>query len=324
MKHIMRSIIESVTKKGCEISEMDVLQCRVRDLLHPRRCFIVLDDVWNQDHDEWDKLRVLLSGYCVESSKIIVTTRNEKVSSIMGTVAPYYLKRLSDEDCWELFKQRAFIHGEEYDEKFVPIGKEIVKKCGGLPLAAKTLGSLMHFKRDEREWLYVQESELWNVLKGENGILPALRLSYTHLPSYLKGCLAYCSIFPKNYVIKKKKLILMWIAQGLIQSAEGGKPLEDIGEEYFRELLWIFFFQVVKRSSDGDVTECRLHNLVHDLWQLVSGNESVILESSSLSRYLSKIHHTSVVSDFGAHVIPENLYEAKKLRAFIYFFQNIT
>jgi structure-specific endonuclease subunit SLX1 len=154
----------------------------------------------------------------------------------------YYLKRLSDEDCWELFKQRAFIHEEECDEKFVPIGKEIVKKCGGLPLAAKTLGSHMHLKRDEREWLYVQESELCNVLKGENGILPALRLSYSHLPSHLKGCLAYCSIFPKNYVIKKKKkLILMWIAHGLIQSAEGGKQLEDIGEEYFRELMWIFF-----------------------------------------------------------------------------------
>jgi hypothetical protein len=58
-----------------------------------------------------------------------------------------------------------------------------------------------------------------------------------------------------------------------------------------------------------------LHSLVHDLLQLVSGNESVILESSSLPRYLSKIRHTSVVSDIGAHVIPENLYEAKKLRS---------
>lgn len=73
-----------------------------------------------------------------------------------------------------------------------------------------------------------------------------------------------------------------------------------------------FFSEVVKRSSDGDVTECRLHNLVRDLLQLVFGNESVILESSSLPRYLLKIRHT--LSDFGAHVIPENLYEAKKLR----------
>lgn len=130
----------------------------------------------------------------------------QKVASVMGTVSPYYLKSLSDENCWELFKQRAFIY----------------EKCGGLPLAAKTLGSLMRLKRDEREWLSVQESELWNVLKGENGILPSLRLSYSHLPSHLQGCLMHCSIFPKNYVIVKK-LILLWIAQGLIQSPEGGK-----------------------------------------------------------------------------------------------------
>lgn len=121
-----------------------------------------------------------------------------------------------------LFNKEVFIHGEVCDEKFVPIGKEIVKKCA----------------LEKR--LYVQESELWN------GILAALRLSYTHFPSHLKGCLAYCSIFPKNYVIKKKNLIFMWIAQGLIQSAEGGKPLEDIGEEYFKELMWIFFLRLSK------------------------------------------------------------------------------
>ncbi|KAJ1383723.1 Virus X resistance protein-like, coiled-coil domain [Sesbania bispinosa] len=314
VRDIIRSIIESVTKRGCEIAGMDVLQCQLRDLLQLKRYLLVLDDLWSEDHDEWDKLRILLSG-CAQGSKILVTTRSEKVASIMGTVSPYYLKSLSDEDCLELFKQRAFIHGEECDQKLMPIGKEIVKKCGGLPLAAKTLGSLMRLKRDEREWLCVKESELWNVLKDENGILPALRLSYSHLPSHLKGCLMYCSIFPKNYVIEKKKLILMWVAQGLIQSPEGEKSLEDIGDEYFKELMWIFFFEVVKRSSDGDVIECRLHNLVHDLLQLVSGTEFVITESSCLPRYLSQTRHTSVVSDFGAHVIPENLYEAKKLRS---------
>ncbi|KAJ1386915.1 P-loop containing nucleoside triphosphate hydrolase [Sesbania bispinosa] len=266
---------------------MDVLQCQLRDLLLLKRYLLVLDDLWSEDHDEWDKLRIILSG-CAQGSKILVTTRSEKVASIMGTVSPYYLKSLSDEDCWELFKQRAFIHGEECDQKLMPIGKEIVKKCGGLPLAAKTLGSLMRLKRDEREWLCVKESELWNVLKDENGILPALRLSYSHLPSHLKGCLMYYSIFPKNYVIEKKKFILMWVAQGLIQSPEGEKSLEDIGDEYFKELMWIFFFEVVKRSTD---------------------------ESSSLPRYLSQTRHTSVASDFGAHVFPENLYEAKKLRS---------
>lgn len=78
VRDIIRSIIESVTKKGCEIAGMDVLQFQLRDLLQLRRYFLVLDDVWNEDHDEWDKLRILLSG-CAEGSRIIITTRSEKV-----------------------------------------------------------------------------------------------------------------------------------------------------------------------------------------------------------------------------------------------------
>jgi hypothetical protein len=54
-------------------------------------------------------------------------------------------------------------------EKEVPVvvGKEIVKKCGGVPLAAIALGSLLRFKREEKEWLHVKESKLWT-LQGED------------------------------------------------------------------------------------------------------------------------------------------------------------
>lgn len=65
VRDIIRSIIEYVTKMGCEIVGMDVLQCQLRDMLQLRRCLLVLDDVWSEDHDEWDKLSILLSD-CAE------------------------------------------------------------------------------------------------------------------------------------------------------------------------------------------------------------------------------------------------------------------
>ena len=40
------------------------------------------------------------------------------------------------------------------------IGKEIVKKCGGVPLAIKALGSLMCLKSMKSEWLSVKESQI--------------------------------------------------------------------------------------------------------------------------------------------------------------------
>ncbi|GMY17489.1 putative disease resistance protein RGA3 isoform X1 [Fagus crenata] len=316
---IMVSILESGSKSKCDFFGMNVLQFRLEELLFEKRYLLVLDDVWNEDHNEWDNLRISLrSG--MEGSKIIVTTRSEKVASIMGTTYIHQLKGLSGDNCWALFKQRAFGHNEDHHPNLLAIGKQIVKKCGGVPLAAKTLGSVMRFKREEKEWLFVQDSDLWDVSKGDNGILPALRLSYSHLPSHLKGCFAYCSIFPKNYIFKKEKLIQLWIAEGLIQSLEGRKSLEFIGNEYFNNLVWMSFFLDVQRGDHGSIVECKMHNLIHDLAQSVAGNEYLKLEDNNVVRSPSLIRHSSVVCDFRLSTIPEALFEAKKLRTLILVF----
>lgn len=312
VRKIMKLIIESVTLNKCDFLGMDVLQSQLRHLLHGRRCLLVLDDVWNEDHEEWDKLRISLSDGA-KGSHVIVTTRSAKVAMIVGTIPPYYLKGLSHDDCWALFKHRAFAPGEEY-LNFLPIGKEIVKKCGGIPLAAKALGSLMRFKREEGDWLYVQESDLWNACEGENRILPALRLTYSHLPSHLKCCFTFCSVFPKNFVIKKDNLIHLWIAEGLIQSKDERKTLEDIANDYFNDLMWMFFFQDVNKDSDGNVLECKMHDLIHDLAQSVVGVEFVVLEHGHIPTHLAQTRHSSVVCDSELQTIPESLYEAKKLR----------
>jgi len=103
----------------------------------------------------------------------------------MRTVPLYELSRLSDKDCWELFKQRAFEPNEVEHEELVVIGKEILKKCGGVPLAAIALGSLLRFKREEKEWLYIKESKLWS-LQDDDYVMPALRLSFLNLPVKLR------------------------------------------------------------------------------------------------------------------------------------------
>lgn len=70
-------------------------------------------------------------------------------------------------------------------------------------VSAKSLGSMMGFKRGEHEWLAIRDGEIWELPGDEIGIIPALRLSYDHLPSRLKPCFAYCSLFPKAYEIDR-------------------------------------------------------------------------------------------------------------------------
>ncbi|KAJ3678763.1 hypothetical protein LUZ61_021304 [Rhynchospora tenuis] len=83
---LIRSVIELVMGK-CEvpIDNMELLRRRLHEAIGGKRYLLVLDDVWNENIDEWDRLRALLNCGDPESA-IIVTTRIDTVASIMGTV----------------------------------------------------------------------------------------------------------------------------------------------------------------------------------------------------------------------------------------------
>nr|CAN65111.1 hypothetical protein VITISV_030255 [Vitis vinifera] len=94
-------------------------------------------------------------GSGTEGNKIVVTTRGHPVASIMGTVEAYILEGLRHDDCLSVFLKWAFNEGQERQHpNLVKIGDDIVKKCNGVPLAARTLGSLLFSKFEQRDWLY--------------------------------------------------------------------------------------------------------------------------------------------------------------------------
>ncbi|KAH7677533.1 P-loop containing nucleoside triphosphate hydrolase protein [Dioscorea alata] len=320
-KRLTRSIIESITGSKCNLNDMPSLQRILIENLREVRFLLVLDDVWNEDHEKWDKLRALLTGCATTGSKVIVTTRSTRVASIMGTVLPHSLTRLSGQDCWVLFEKRAFgIGGAVKTPKLVAIGKDIVSKCGGLPLVAKALGSLMRFRREESEWLAVKDNEIWKLPEHENQILPSLRLSYDHLPSHLKPCFAYCSIFPKTYQMRKETLFQLWMAEGFLIHGYNSFETEDIGNGYVDELLERSLFENGDQDTDGVVRQVKMHDLVHDLAHSVAGEEgSVADEASGYAlrqgcRYLSFVYDRPISE---SKPLPF-LDEANKLRSFYF------
>ena len=242
---------------------------------------IVLDDLWNEDYGDWNCLRIPFWGGA-KGSKIIVTTRSKGVATMMGGEKNLYeLKHLSYEDCWLVFEKHAFENRNiSLHPSLVLIGKKIVEKCAGLPLAAKTLGGLLRSKHEEKEWKVILNSKIWN-LQGEKcgGIIPALRLSYNHLPSNLKRCFAYCAIFPKNYEFMEKELILLWMAEGLIQCSpdDDKREMEDLGHDYFHKLLSMSFFQ----PSGRNMSRFIMHDFIHDLAQFIAGEICFHLEDES-------------------------------------------
>ncbi|XP_047953732.1 putative disease resistance protein RGA3 [Salvia hispanica] len=237
MKTLVKAMIESATGSGkaSDLQHLDAAERRLCELLSKKRYLIVMDDVWNDRQDKWFELRDVLSCGSTGSS-VVVTTRQKKVADIMTTLPCHCLEGLSDEHSWALLRQRAFGPREEVSPQLEIIGKQIVKKCAGVPLAATTLGGILRFKRIEEEWIHVRDSEIWKLSPEESLIMPALRLSYHHLPLELRQCFAYFAAFPKDHYIAKEKLILLWIAHGYI-SSKGTLQVEDVGNQICNELL---------------------------------------------------------------------------------------
>ncbi|XP_057999227.1 putative disease resistance protein RGA3 [Hevea brasiliensis] len=256
--------------------DIDQLQIALREALDGRKYFLILDDVWSEDPRKWLELKTLLMGGA-NGSKIVITTRSKRVAEIMGTVSAHNLSLLPHQDCLSLFFKCACRgQQEKQNPNLKRIGEEIVRKCKGIPLAVITLGSLLYSVTDEREWEFVRDNEIWKLEQKEDDILPALRLSYEHLPSYLKRCFVYCSIFPKDYEFTELQLVYLWMANGLIESSNENQELEDVGMRHFKELCSRCFFEDFSEGARG-IVNCKMHDLMHDLALSISRNECSVV-----------------------------------------------
>ncbi|XP_061360639.1 putative disease resistance protein RGA1 [Gastrolobium bilobum] len=262
--------------KNCE---MEQLQHLLTSKLAGKKFLLVLDDVWNEDRVKWLKLKDLLQGGA-EGSKVLVTTRSQSIANMMGTNSSYGLQGLSEDDSLSLFVKWAFKEGEEtkYPE-LLEIAKEIVEKCGGLPLAVRTLGSSLFLKVDKEEWVSVRDNEIWNLPSKEGDILPALKLSYDQLPSYLKPCFACFSLCPKDYFFTDYEVTGLWESLGFLPSPNKNKTLADVGIQILRELQSRSFLQDF--IDHGTFVQFKLHDLVHDLTMYVAKDEFHRLNSCS-------------------------------------------
>ncbi|KAK2440224.1 putative disease resistance RPP13 protein [Trifolium repens] len=245
---------------------------------------------------------------------VIVTTRHEKVAEVAHTFPIQKLEPLSNDECWSLLSKHALGSDEFHDSKnttLEEIGRKIAKKCGGLPIAAKTLGGLLRSKVDTKEWTSILNSNVWNL--PNNNILPALHLSYQYLPSHLKRCFAYCSIFPKDCPLDRKKLVLLWMAEGFLDSYQGGKAMEELGDDCFVELLSRSLIQQSNDDAHGKIFH--MHDLVNDLATVVSGKSCCRFDCGAISENVRHISYNQAMYDIFKKF--EKVYNFKCLRSFL-------
>ncbi|KAI5337396.1 hypothetical protein L3X38_016667 [Prunus dulcis] len=272
---IAKAIIDGLKKKNSPASnELQILLQFIHESVKGMKFLLVLDDVWNQDYLKWEQLKLPLQNGAV-GSRILVTTRKEEVARMVvgASTDMVNLEVLSEENCWELFYHIALADRKKNESKGLEfIGKEIVKKCKGLPLAAKALGGLMRCKKTRKEWEDVLNSKIWEVDEDEEQVFQPLLLSYYDLAPTIKRCLLYCVIFPKDYNIFKVELIEFWMSQNYLNSI-GNKEKEAVGEMYFDNLVMRSFFQEFEKDNLGNIWGCKMHDVVHDFLRVVTIRE---------------------------------------------------
>ncbi|KAJ0672832.1 putative P-loop containing nucleoside triphosphate hydrolase, leucine-rich repeat domain superfamily [Helianthus annuus] len=316
---ISKVIFQSMAGVNKAFADLNLLQEDLVNHLRGKRFLLVLDDVWSDRREDWETL-VRPFYTCAHGSKIIITTRKDKLLKNLGyNPLNKQLKSLSYDDALSLFAVHALgVRNFDSHLSLKPHGEGIVKKCNGLPLALIALGTSMRTKEDEDSWKEVLESEIWK-LPVEDEIIPALRLSYHDLSGPLKQLFAYCSLFPKDFLFDKKELVLLWMAEGFLHHPTPSDSTEEhLGHEFFDELLSRSFFQYAPNSDSLFV----MHDLMNDLATSVSTEFFLRLDNESEKNIrkgmLEKRRHMSFVREkYVAYKKFEAFESAKSLRTFL-------
>ncbi|XP_010249752.1 PREDICTED: disease resistance protein RPM1-like [Nelumbo nucifera] len=275
-----------ITTNYCQLVEttksMDYshLVKTLRNHLEKQRYVIVLDDIWDINDNLWLKISSALPRN-KHRSRVLLTTRKENIAnfSFERRKHIYYLEHLPKEAAWDLFCRKAFSADKGCPEQLEQTARALAEKCNGLPLAIIAMGSLMHSKGVmEQEWSEVIESlnsELSNnpLLEPVKSILS---LSFSDLPYYLKHCFLYCCLFPEDYVIRRKRLIRLWIAEGFVEKREN-KTLEKVADSYLTDLINRNMLQVVRKNNNGRPKECRMHDVMREVGLSISKEHNFLV-----------------------------------------------
>ncbi|KAJ4818357.1 NBS-LRR-like resistance protein [Rhynchospora pubera] len=294
--NILKSIIIQASYRQDTIAlNKEALQRELGEILGRKRYLLVLDDVWNDSLEKWEELRNLLFSKASSGSVIIVTTSNQRVASIMGTLPSHDLARLTEEHAWGLFEKYAFgAWDEDPTEVHSKFCRTIVQKCVGVPLVVKSFADLVRTKRDLRDWHTISKINILDYLLDETfQIFSIVKFSYDGLPSHVKQCFAFCAIFPIGYEIKRETLIQLWMANDLISTDGSMENLENKGRSIFNELCWRFFFQNIKEEEGvyGSITTCKMHEIMHGFARRITGNKCGIMQGVNDPTISQEVRH---------------------------------
>ncbi|KAG5588706.1 hypothetical protein H5410_049140 [Solanum commersonii] len=274
-RELLKEIFSQVTGSKDNEDEVGELADRLRKCLMGKRYLIVLDDMW--DCMAWDDLRLSFPDVGMRS-RIVVTTRLEEVGKqVKYHTDPYSLPFLTTEESCQLLQKKVF-QKEDCPPELQYVSQAVAEKCKGLPLVVVLVAGIIKKRKMEESWWNEVKDALFDYLDSESEeySLATMQLSFDNLPNCLKPCLLYMGMFSEDARIPASKLISLWIAEGFVENTESGRLMEE-AEGYLMDLISSNVVMLSKRSYNGKVKYCQVHDVVHHFCLEKSREEKFML-----------------------------------------------
>ncbi|KAD7477450.1 hypothetical protein E3N88_00586 [Mikania micrantha] len=172
-----------------------------------KKIFIILDDVW----EAIDLNDIGLPSSFPTGFKVLVTSRNEKVCIKMDidTKSIFKIHGLEEADANSFFWETVKISNG--DGELQKIGKDILNKCGGLPIAIKTIALAL---KGEEKYAWeatkknLQRHKLKDIEDLQDVVIKIFEISYSYLKKDEdKAIFVLCGLYPDDYDIFLEELL---------------------------------------------------------------------------------------------------------------------
>ncbi|KAJ4887845.1 Disease resistance protein (NBS class) family [Raphanus sativus] len=321
-KSVWETILQQL-RPECDVSRMmegELLE-KIVGVFETQKALIVIDDIWKEG--DWDLIKqVFLQN---KGCKVLLTSRNEEVALRADEQCVTFKPEcLTFEKSWDLFQMIAFPIKDtsefKIEEDMKELGIEMLKHCGGLPLAIKVLGGMLRKKYTLHQWKTIRENIKAPIFRGSGSderninkeVYDVLYLSFEELPAYLKYCFLYLATFPEDYAIPVENLSYYWAAEGILSPMDfDGASIREVADGYIDELVKRNMIISQRDIGTSRFETCQLHDMMREVCLGKAEEESFIQtidasteksKSPCKSRRLAVVHWDSYTFNLDTEV----------------------
>ncbi|WVZ49422.1 hypothetical protein U9M48_000787 [Paspalum notatum var. saurae] len=249
--------------------ELGNLTDTIRTYLQDKKYFIIIDDLW--DASLWDIIhRALPDDKCC--SRVLTTTEIDILAQRCcghSSKHIFNMEPLCDKGSSELFFSRFSVNQSGNCEEFNKVLSEIIRKCGGFPLATISTASILARQQGKIEH--------YNLISRSLSMNLRTNPTIEGMEKVLKPLLRQSSrpIYKEGQTIWKTDLLKQWITEGFICEKQG-KHMEEVAGSYFDELVNAGMIQPVDIKCNGEVLSCTVHYMVLNVIRYRSIEENFV------------------------------------------------